>query len=138
MFSLILISMANPTSIFQYIIIGVSCVHDCKIYKPSEQVCSNTAHIHHLYIPSCLPLGCHKSATNFIFGGLCGYSLGNDRHALKYPPSLKGRVKDLRTFIIQTFGINCINNINYRAPFSISDRLHEKRILIFTKYSHIE
>ena len=35
-----------------------------------------------------LPLGCHISEINFIFGGRCGYSLGNIRWALKYPPSL--------------------------------------------------
>lgn len=29
------------------------------------------------------PLGCHMSVTNFILGGLCGYSLGNESLALK-------------------------------------------------------
>jgi hypothetical protein len=33
-------------------------------------------------------LGCHIGVTNFIFGGICGYSGGNVNLALKKPPSL--------------------------------------------------
>ena len=34
------------------------------------------------------PFGCHISEVKRQVGGACGYSVGNDRMALKKPPSL--------------------------------------------------
>ena len=47
------------------------------------------------------PLGCHISDMNFILGGLCGYSLGKYRWALKQPPSLRQGVKSVHTCTTQ-------------------------------------